>query len=561
MPIRRLALIALMAATPLSAQDAGSYLAARSAILANDFDRAAEFYTRALMQDPGNLSILESALTSYLGLGEIGRAEPVATRMVEAGQSSQLAALALFAADAREGAWDALLARLDEGQTIGPLMDGLARSWALVGAGRMSEALDAFDEVASGDGVAAFALYHKALALALVGDFESAAELFSGEAGGTLRVTRRGLVAYAQILSQLDRNADALDLLNQSFGSVLPPEVGQLQAALEAGETLPFDTVTSAADGMAEAYFSIANALSGEAQAAYTLIYARMALALRPDHFDALLLTADILDELERWDLATEVLDGVSPDHPSFHSAEILRAEALRKSGRTEAAIEALRQLTKTHAEVPTVHVQLGDTLRGLERYAEATAAYDAAIELIAPGEEQHWVIFFARGITHERGDRWPEAEADFRRALELRPEQPQVLNYLGYSFLEMRENMDEAIDMIERAVALRPDSGYIVDSLGWGLYLKGDYAEALVHLERAAALMPVDPIVNDHLGDAYWANGRAREAEFQWHRALSFEPEEEDAERIRRKLEVGLDAVLEEEGLPPLRVADDAGE
>ena len=204
------------------------------------------------------------------------------------------------------------------------------------------------------------------------------------------------------------------------------------------------------------------------------------------------------------------------------------------------------------------VHVTLGDTLRGMERYIDAIAPYDTAISLIEPAAEQHWVIFFARGIVHERTDQWEKAEADFRRALELRPEQPQVLNYLGYSFLEKRENLDEAIDMIERAVALRPDSGYIVDSLGWGFYLLGRYDEALVQLERAAALMPVDPIVNDHLGDAYWVVGRKTEAAFQWNRALSFDPEEELATRIRRKLEVGLDVVRAEEGDAPFDLAND---
>ncbi len=167
-------------------------------------------------------------------------------------------------------------------------------------------------------------------------------------------------------------------------------------------------------------------------------------------------------------------------------------------------------------------------------------------------------------GLSHERTDEWSDAEADFRKALELRPDQPQVLNYLGYSFVEMRINLDEALDMIERAVAAEPDSGYITDSLGWVLYRLGRYEEAVVHMERAVELMPVDPVINDHLGDVYWAVGREREAEFQWHRALSFiDPEETteaDPDRIRRKLEVGLDAVLEEEGAPPLQVANDEG-
>jgi tetratricopeptide (TPR) repeat protein len=171
-------------------------------------------------------------------------------------------------------------------------------------------------------------------------------------------------------------------------------------------------------------------------------------------------------------------------------------------------------------------------------------------------------VIYFARGITHEREDRWPQAEADFRKALELRPEQPQVLNYLGYSFVEMGENMDEALDLIERAVAAEPNSGYIVDSLGWVLFRLGQYDEAVVHLERAAELLPVDPDrQRSPRRRLLWAVGRKLEAEFQWKRALSFDPEDNDAERIRRKLEVGLDQVrMDEEGEEPIDVANDDG-
>ena len=220
--------------------------------------------------------------------------------------------------------------------------------------------------------------------------------------------------------------------------------------------------------------YSIGTALRGETSPAYTLLYARLALALRPDHIEAILLTADLLEELEQYELATQVYDTVPRDDPSYHAAELGRAGALERTGDTDAAIEVLRQLARTHGDLPAVHVSLGDLLRRLERFDEATPSYDRAIELMGEPQQGHWVVYFARGITHEREDRWALAEADFRTALELNPDQPQVLNYLGYSFVEMNMNMDEALDLIERAVAARPDSGYITDSLGWALYRLG---------------------------------------------------------------------------------------
>ena len=216
-----------------------------------------------------------------------------------------------------------------------------------------------------------------------------------------------------------------------------------------------------------------------------------------------------------------------------------------------------LQSLSKTHSELPVVHLTLGDFYRADERYAEAVKAYDKAISLYEDPQDARWFAYYTRGIAYERLGEWDNAEADFRKALELSPGQPQVLNYLGYSLVEMGTKLDEALGMIEQAVATSPNSGHIVDSLGWVLFQLGRYEEAAAQLERAAELMPVDPIVNDHLGDGYWAVGRKIEARFQWHRALSFDPEEADAERIRRKLEVGLDQVLAEEGADPIKVAN----
>ena len=561
MKLRALSLVLATLAAPASAEmNAGAYLAARSAGLASDYEAAARYYTRALIDDRANPVLLESTVNAYVGLGDVDRAVPVARRLLEVGQTSQIANLVLVADGAQRGAWDGLLADLDAGQSVGPLFDGLTRAWALVGAGRMGDALAAFDDVADNAGVEAFGLYHKALALAYVGDFEGADRILSGETGTEVRLTRRGVVAFSTILSQTDQNEAALELIEATFGTDLDPALEALRDGLEAGEAMPFAAITQPSDGVAEVLFSIGAALSGEATPAYTLLYTRLALALRPDHIEAILLTAELLEDLERFALATEVYDTVPRDDPSFHAAELGRANALERAGNVEASIEVLRQLTESHGEIPAVHIALGDTLRRQERYAEATPSYDRAISLLGDPQQSHWVVHFARGITHEREDRWDQAEADFRKALELNPDQPQVLNYLGYSFVELQTNMDEALELIEKAVEGRPDSGYITDSLGWALYRLGRYDEAVVHMERAVELEPIDPIINDHLGDVYWAVGRHREAEFQWHRALSFEPEEEDAERIRRKLEVGLDLVLEEEGAPALRLANDDG-
>ena len=539
---------------------AGSYLAARQAGMNHDFSAASDYFLRALGRDGSNVLLMENTVAALVGVGRFERAVPIAQQLAAVNPESQIAAQILVAHRMKEGEFAGLLGDQAAALSVGPLVDGLAAAWAHVGAGDMTQALAAFDEIAARPGLAAFGGYHKALALANVGDFEGAEALFSGPDGAQLQSTRRGLAARAQILSQLERSGDAIAAIRTGFGPGSDPAMDALVAALEAGEVLTFDIVTSASDGMAEVFQSVASALNGDAADQYTLSYIRTADYLRPGDTDTILLMASLLEQLDQYDLATRAYDQVARDDPSFHAAEMGRAEALRRAGRSDAAIEVLQQLAESHAEIALVHQTLGDALRRLERYDEASQAYDQAVALHEIPDRQHWILYFARGITHERSDRWPLAEADFRLALELSPDQPQVLNYLGYSLVELRQNLDEALGMIESAVQARPDDGYITDSLGWVLYRLGRYDEAAVHMERAAQLTPTDPIISDHLGDVYWAVGRTLEARFQWRRAMSFDPEEDDVIRIRRKLEVGLDRVLEEEGAAPLAVANDGG-
>lgn len=542
----------------------GAYLAARQASISGDFAAAATYYDRAIQFDPARLELLERATLANLALGQIDQAAVYAQALEDSGGRSQVAQMALFTHHAAEENYAEVLARLDKNLGVGPLVDGLTRAWSLLGQGDMSAALVAFDEVGKDRGLGIFALYHKALALASVGDMENADAILSDDSAGSVRATRRAVMAHVEILSQLQRNDDGLTLIEESFGGRdLDPALRDMTAALEAGEVLPFTHVTNARDGLAEVFFSLAGALINEADREFILLYSRVAQHLRPDHVDAILLTAELLEQLDQLDLAVSSYKKVPRDNPAYHAAELGRAGALRRDGREDAAIEVLEQLAQTHGDQAIVHSTLGDTLRSAARFQEAAQAYDSALALVSETDRRQWFLYYARGITHERLDNWDQAESDFRRALDLNPEQPQVLNYLGYSLVEKQVKLDEALDMIQRAVAQSPDSGYIVDSLGWVLYRLGRYDEAVGHMERATELEPVDPIVNDHLGDVYWAVGRKMEAAFQWKRALSFidygsSSEEADPDRIRRKLEVGLDQVLQEEGAPPLQIAND---
>lgn len=558
-PVAFALLVPALAAPALAEENAGAYLAARSAVIGNDFAEAARYFSEALAYDRRNPALMEGAITAQIAMGKPDNALPLARMLVEMAPDNQIANMVLMSSAAKGEAYKDIITAIDEDHGIGPLVDGLLAAWAEAGLGRMGEALDRFDKVTKSPGLKNFGLYHKALALMSAGDFEGAAEIFDS---GDLPPTRRGVIAQVETLSQLERNEDAIAVIDDVFGAQLDPGLAQIRADLSAGKVLDRTAVRSVQDGMAEVFFSVAAALDGEADDAYSLLYARLAEDLRPDHADAHLQAAVYLERIGQYDLAVEAYRAVPRDSAAFYAAEQGRADALRRAGREDAAVEVLEQLTETHGDLPAVHITLGDMMRSQENYAAAIKSYDKAVKLFAEPEPGQWIVYFARGISHERLEEWKEAEADFRTALELQPDQPQVLNYLGYSYLEMQTNYDEALEMIEKAVAQRPNDGYITDSLGWGLYRVGRYEEAVIQMERAAELMAVDPVVNDHLGDVYWAVGRKREAEFQWRRALSFiDPDETDGEadpdRIRRKLEVGLDKVLAEEGAAPLKVAN----
>ncbi|MFY0692841.1 MAG: tetratricopeptide repeat protein [Paracoccaceae bacterium] len=539
---------ALMTGGSAIAEGAGSYLAARHANIVSDFTEASRYYAKAMASAPENVTLLDAAIIAHICKGDVAGAAKLAARLEAVGHSNAIVDLVTMAADMAEGSFERAITREIAEEGLSPLMDGLIRGWAFLGEGRMSDAVAAFEEVAEISDFATFAYYHEALALALVGDFETAEEIMSGAKYGPLSISTRGVEAHAQILIQLERVADATALIDATLQRGFNAELAALRSRIDSGEDIAFDFVTSARQGTAEVLFNMAAILNGRISPNTVLIYARLAQHLRPDHVPALVIIAQVLEELGQYELATQAYGEVSSDHPAFFVAEMGRADALYADDRKDAAVEVLTALSKSHWDISMVHAALGDMLSRIRKDDEAIATYTTALDLRASGDQTAWPVYYARGIVHERQKNLAEMEADFRKALELSPDQPDVLNYLGYSLVEQRVKLDEALSMIKTAVARRPDSGYIADSLGWVFYRLGRYEEAVEPMERAVSLLPVDPIVNDHLGDVYWMVGRKREAEFQWKRALSFDPEEKEEVRIRRKLDVGLDVVLDQE-------------
>ncbi len=569
----QLALIALIA-SPLNAQEsdgkpaekgaeaapapltdglAGPYLAGRTAALDNDFRAASAYYLESLRKDPGDPYLQDSALVSLISAGDFERADELATKVLSAGEGTDLARLVNWAMLAKTGKWDALVAGLEKSLGAKPapgegnLLDGLLQGWALLGAGKATESQQIFDNLAKIPGAKPIVQYNQALAKALVGDYESADRLLTDGAAGDHYL---GVVARAQILSQLEQNGTAMTLLESQPAFPDEPALIALRDRMADGETLPFTAVKTPADGIAQVFLTFSSALtSPEETDPLALIQARLAEHLAPEMGEARLLTAQLLQEVGQFDLAEQEFDLLREQGEMRPIAELARIDSLARAERLDDAEKAALALTAAHPEFAQGWIALGDLLRQQSKFSQAVPAYDKALSLLKDAGDLRWFPLYARGIALERAGNFAKAEHDLRAALEIQPNSAQILNYLGYSLVDRDERLDEALTLIERAVELRPDDGYILDSLAWAYYRLGRYPEAVDPMEKAVTLMAADPLVNDHMGDIYWMVGRKREAEIQWHRALSLKPEtEENEKRIRDKLERGLDAVLESE-------------
>lgn len=531
----------------------GGYLAGRHALSTKDFDAASTYLSRAIEDDIENPELLNGLISVQVSLGDIGAAKISSDNLDLLGVQTQLSNMVKIAIQLRNRDFDNAKQQIENEQGINPLLDKIVTGWAFADQGNFEDAETIFDEIGKGSSLAQFSQMQKASMLAAYGRYESALNTIGNLEKNSNRISIDARALKVQLLLKLDNKEEATEYFSKIFGDGVNSDAANLRMQVEDHpNAYSIEESLSLEAGIAYAFYAIADILKDDADPNTALLYVRLAQYLNENSQKAILLAADLLEQMGQYDLAVAEYAKISPSSSYFLSSELGRVGALRDGGKTEAALEVLYYLSREFSDIGIVHNSLGDFLRREERYSEAKIAYDRAVEIYRENNNVSWVVLYARGITHERLQEWDKAESDFRNALTINPDQANVLNYLGYSLIDRGEKLDEAMTMIEKAVSLQPESGYIVDSLAWGLFKLGKYETAIPHMEKAAELMPVDPIVTDHLGDLYWAVGRQLEAKFQWRRALSFDPELKDATRIREKLRIGLDRVLVNEGLKP---------
>ena len=545
----------------------GSFLAARTADVDHDLDTATKLYRTALEFEPDNVDVKQRLMITSLMNGDFAEGVKIATQLKDDASVERITTVVrgIDAIRKKEFRNAEKILKYTGPNDLDRMMNGLLLAWAKAGQGKPKDAIAMIQEMKGPDWFAIFKNYQQGAIALAAGDKQTARTKFNEavtdrNGGGAAPDTFiRSVIALARLDATDGNKQKALDTisLGQNFVNNYAP-LDALRKSIEDGKPQE-QQVRNASQGAAAVLFSVGAALNREGAEDIVSLYLQTARALDPDSADILVMLGGIAETLKKPERAIALYSQVPQGSPMRRLSEMQLGLALAEVGKVDEAKKHLRELIDLDPKDIRSYVAYGSVLSDAKDYKEMAVTYDKAIEILGPvPKRSDWSIYFQRGIAYERLKEWEKAEPSFKKALELNPDQPQVLNYLGYSWVDKNMNLDEGLNMIRRAVDLKPDDGYIVDSLGWAYFRLGQFDEAVAELERAAELMAGDPTINDHLGDAYWRVGRKLEAVFQWNQTLELKPEEEEIAKIKAKIENGLPpleakvpAAAEAEGKP----------
>ncbi|MAZ76068.1 MAG: hypothetical protein CMH31_02060 [Micavibrio sp.] len=531
---------------------AGQYLAANFAQRHKDWESASEYLHKIIDKDEANAALKKQAMILAMGSGEANRAIALAREVQVNDPDNFLASLFLVMDHfSNENYGDAYIAlqKIPE-KSIGGFITPILKAWAKAAQGN-------FD--ISDVPLNSLYAYHALLMGQLTGNITKADD-FVQKSLMSADVDPQDLLKIADLYVSLDKKDDALKLytlIQQSGYGTL--NLNKRIAALnknssnknEPTETTPptenintlirVPDIQNAQDGAALVFLNMSEILARDYSDDSAIIFANMTLHLSNRHSKPYIILGNILSRHDRIEDAIKNFLKIKPESKYYVLSQMEAANLYEKLEQPEKAIDTLKQLYKQQGDINAI-IQIGHIYRSGEDFKNAIEAYNkAAKEIGDPIPKEYWHLLYVRGMSYEQSKEYGQAEDDLLKALAFQPNHPYILNYLGYSWADRGKNLDKSLSMIERAVKLKPDDGYIADSLGWVLYRLGHFSQAVPHLERASILLPYDPVINDHLGDVYWRNGRIIEAKFQWERAYNNADDDELKVTIDTKIKNGL--------------------
>ena len=551
-------LMGLALAVPVTAQDftdsaTGSYLAGQQALTQLRTPDAVKYFRNAALEAYRNPAVLDRAFIAYAADGDIEDSVDMARRLLDVEPNNDMARLVIATEALKQRRYDAAIKGLDKlgSDTFEGITGSILRAWAQVGEGKIDAASAALDKVGNG-GLGEFLTFHRAIMADVAGRQDDAVKYIT-EAHDADPYTADVVEAYARILGdagQFDKAIDAIVAFEQQ--GLSHPVITEVKGAL-AKKQRPGIYADSVQAGAAEMFHSIGVAFARDGTNDVAMVLLRLAAYLDPRNENVPLVIGQLYDGAGQHELANTVYDEIPQSSPMKPMAIVRVADNLDALGNRPEAIRRLENIVTTSPDDIDAISVLGDLLRSDKQYQSAADAYTKALAVTGGNTPGDWRFYYVRGIAYERSNQFPLAEKDFLRALDLNPNQPQVLNYLGYSWVDKGMKLNQALDMIRKAVAATPNDGYIIDSLGWAYYRLGRYDDAVAQLEKAATLRPNDPEINDHLGDAYWQTGRHLEAHFQWSVAYAMDTDGDVKKRVGPKLKGGLDAAPKDGDSAPM--------
>lgn len=536
----------------------GSYLAGRYASAQRDMASASTFLLAALRSDPKNVDLLDRAFRSVLASGDVEGAVGLAERIIASDPTNRIAQLTVAVKAIKSRKPEAArryLAPAMEAQTP-DVAATLVAGWSWYASSDPGKALETFGKLSGNE----LTDYLRDLHAGLMADAAGLQDEAEKRLSAAYRVDPNTFLvadAYARWLARAKRVDEARNIY-QTVLQAFPndPRSDAALADLDAGK-MPGPAVRSARDGVAEVLFSFGRLANRSESAEISQVYLNLALYLVPDHELAVLTLADLSETIGQTQAAINAYKRLPMKSVYKRDAEVRIAVNLASLDRFKEAQAQLETLIYRAPNDLDAYVALGGLLHREKKYDEAAKVYTRAVAVIGEPGPEHWSIFFARAVAFDGAKRWPQAEADLKKAVELSGDQPTLLNYLGYSWVDRGIDVEKGLDLIRQAVEMRPNDGDIVDSLGWAYYKLGRYPEAVDQLERAIDLRAQSWEINDHLGDVYWKVGRKLEARFQWAHARELKPDADKLALIERKIAEGLEPVEAE--LAAKRAAEDA--
>lgn len=521
---------------PTGSTLSGNYLAARFAQRQQDWAAAQHYMNAVVAYDENNSRLTERAFLLSVGAGEYAAARRLGEKIVEDPQGAIEPALIFMASDALardefQLAQDYISRLPDDG--FGQYTKPLITAWAMAGQGKRDEAI-AYLLSYSSETDPTFNL-HAGMIYDMAGDTAKAAPHFTAVLQDSL--TLHNALVLADFFERTGDTATA-QRIHEGLGNIYA-RAEKTDSHAKASHEL---RVRRAADGAAVAMFELAGMLFERRSYDSAQIYGRLVQLLAPQSTFAAMMIGDIATINEHYAEAVTAYETIGKTSPLYMTSRLRIAEVYESADKPEVAVQLLRELSAHPHMRAQALTAIGDLHRRRENFIQAIAAYDEALAAIGEPDADDWAVVYARGMSLERANDWDRAEKDLLLALTFQPDNPMILNYIGYTWVDKGVNLEKAVDFIRRAVALRPDDGYILDSYGWAFYKLGDIGQAVYWLEKSVALVPDDSTILDHLADAYWQTGRHAEARYKWQRARELSRDADFRASVERKIQRGIE-------------------